>query len=91
MVYIIAPNIPDENIEGAVERVNGVVSSRGGEITKTDIWGRRRLAFPLRDHREGIYVLINFTCEPGATTEMESQLRITDEVLRHLVVRLDKK
>lgn len=91
MVYIIAPTIPDDTIEGAVERVNGIVSTRGGEITKTDIWGRRRLAYPLNDHREGIYVLINFACEPGATQEMETQLRITDDVLRHLVVRLDEK
>ncbi len=90
MVYVLRPTIPDDEIEQTIERVNGVIASRGGTIEKTDLWGRRRLAYPLDDHREGIYVLTNFTSPPKATKEIESQLRITDEVLRHLVIRRDE-
>lgn len=89
LTYILAPTIPDDMIEGSVERVNGIISNRGGSITKSDIWGRRRLAYPLQDHREGIYVHVNVECAANATRDIESQLRITDEVLRHLVVRRD--
>ncbi|GIW08403.1 MAG: 30S ribosomal protein S6 [Dehalococcoidia bacterium] len=90
MVYVLRPTIPDDEIDQAIERVNGVIVSRGGTIEKTDLWGRRRLAYPLKDHREGIYVLTNFASPPQATKEIESQLRITDEVLRHLVIRRDE-
>ena len=89
LTYILAPTIPDDLIEGSVERVNGIITNRGGSIVKSDIWGRRRLAYPLQEHREGIYVHLNVECAPDAPREIESQLRITDEVLRHLVVRRD--
>lgn len=91
MVYVLRPTIPDDAVDQMVERVNSVITSRGGTVEKVDLWGRRRLAYPLEDHREGIYVLTNFACPPKATKEIEGQLRITEEVLRHLVVRLDKR
>ncbi|MFN8532307.1 MAG: 30S ribosomal protein S6 [Dehalococcoidia bacterium] len=91
MVYVLRPTIPDDDIDQAIERVGAVVASRGGTIDKTDLWGRRRLAYPLDDHREGIYVLVNFDSESDATHAIERQLKITDDVLRHLVVRRDEK
>ena len=91
MVYVLRPTIPDEEVEQAIERVNGVITSRGGTIETVDLWGRRRLAYPLQDQREGIYVLTNFASPPQATREIENQLRITEDVMRHLVIRRDER
>ena len=90
MVYVLRPTIPDEDVEQAVARINGVITSRGGSIEHVDVWGRRRLAYPLQDYREGIYVLTNFASPPQATKDIESQLRINDDVMRHLVIRRDE-
>lgn len=89
MVFVLRPTIPDDLIEQSVEQVSNIITSRGGEIAKNDTWGRRRLAYPLDDHREGIYVLSTFTSPASAQTEIESQLKITEDVLRHLIVRRD--
>jgi small subunit ribosomal protein S6 len=89
MVYVLRPTIPDDEVEQAIERVGAILTNRGGAIEKNDLWGRRRLAYPLQEHREGIYVLTNFESPASATRDIESQLRITDDVLRHLIVRRD--
>ncbi|GIW10106.1 MAG: 30S ribosomal protein S6 [Dehalococcoidia bacterium] len=94
MVYVLRPSIPDDEVEQAIERVNAIVTSRGGTVEKTDLWGRRRLAYRLQDYpeyREGIYVLTEFSCPPQATSAIEGLLRINEDVMRHLVVRRTKR
>ena len=88
LVLIISPEVPEEDIPTSVERVNQFIGHRGGAITQTDYWGRRRLAYPIKHFLEGSYVLAQLKLEPELTGELEAQLQISEEVLRHLLVRL---
>ncbi|MCE5172473.1 30S ribosomal protein S6 [Paenibacillus profundus] len=85
LMYIIRPDIEQEAVQAIVDKFQGVISN-GGEITKHDVMGKRRLAYEIKKFRDGIYVLVNFTAEPAVVAELERQLKISDEVIRHLVV-----
>lgn len=84
LMYILRPELDQEALQAVVEKFQGVISN-GGEITKHEVMGKRRLAYEIQKLREGIYVLVNFTAEPAVVTELDRQLKIADEVIRHLV------
>lgn len=84
LMYIIRPDVEQEAVQALVEKFQGVISN-GGEITKHEVMGKRRLAYEIKKLREGIYVLVNFTAEPAVVAELDRQLKIADEVIRHLV------
>jgi len=84
LMYIIRPDIEQEAVQAVVEKFQGVISN-GGEITKHDVMGKRRLAYEIKKFRDGIYVLVNFTAEPAVVAELDRQMKISDEVIRHLV------
>ena len=88
LVFVISPEVPDENVGATTEKISQFVSNRGGSIDKVEPWGRRKLAYPIKDFREGTYVLLQFKMEPRHLTDLEASLRISEEVLRYLVVRL---
>lgn len=90
MVVVISPGVADENIPTFVERWGQFISGKGGEVTNVDHWGRRRLAYPINRFSEGNYVLARFKAEPPVVEELEANLRLNEEVIRHLVVRLDE-
>ncbi|RJG23719.1 30S ribosomal protein S6 [Paenibacillus thiaminolyticus] len=85
LMYIIRPDIEQEAVQAAVDKFQGVISNEGGEITKHDVMGKRRLAYEIKKFRDGIYVLVNFTAQPAVVAELERQMKISDEVIRHLV------
>jgi len=89
LVYIISPEVADEDVEAVVDRVNKFITGRGGEVTKVQPWGRKKLAYPINRFREGNYVLTEFKSEPNAANDLEASLRLSEEVLRHLVIRKD--
>ncbi|CAH1220987.1 MULTISPECIES: 30S ribosomal protein S6 [Paenibacillus] len=84
VMYIIRPDIEQEAVQAAVEKFQGVISN-GGEITKHDVQGKRRLAYEIKKFRDGVYVLVNFTAEPAVVTELERLMKISDEVIRYLI------
>ncbi|EJW18800.1 30S ribosomal protein S6 [Paenibacillus alvei] len=86
LMYIIRPDVEQEAVQAAVEKFQGVISNGGGEITKHDVMGKRRLAYEIKKFRDGVYVLVNFTAEPAVVAELDRQLKIADEIIRHLVV-----
>ena len=88
LVLIISPEIPEEDVPGTIDKVSDFISSRGGEITEVDRWGKRKLAYPINRFREGNYVLSRFKFEPGMTAALEANLQISEDILRHLLVRL---
>ena len=88
LVAIISPEVAEENIPTAVEKVSRFITERGGSIAEVNQWGKRKLAYPIKDHTEGNYVLFQFKLDPEATAELEANLRISEEILRHLIVRL---
>ena len=67
------------------------MSTRGGEVTDVDRWGRRKLAYPIERNLEGQYVVTQLRMQPGDIRELESTLRLTEEVMRHLLVRKDEE
>ncbi|MBR2568409.1 MAG: 30S ribosomal protein S6 [Paenibacillus sp.] len=85
LMYILRPDLEQDVVTATVEKFQGVISN-GGEITKHDVMGKRRLAYEIKKFRDGFYVLVNFTAEPAVVAEVDRQLKIADEVIRHLVV-----
>lgn len=87
ILYIVRPELDEEQLQAAIATVNRLIESLGGATQKTDVWGRRRLAYEVRHLREGQYVLTDFQIDPARVPELEGTLKISDTVFRHLVVR----
>jgi small subunit ribosomal protein S6 len=90
LMLIIRPDVPDDRSQALVDRTTRQLVTAGGQIVKVAPWGRRRLAYPIDRHREGSYHIILFEAPPEAISELERTLLITEEVLRHLVTRVDR-
>lgn len=90
VMYIIRPNIDDESKKAVVERFNKVLTDNGAEITETKDWGKRRLAYEIEDYRDGYYQIINFTAEPSAVQEFDRLAKISEDIIRHLIVKEDE-
>ena len=88
LVLIVHPEVADEDVTGVIERVNGLITGGGGEITKTDPWGRRRLAYPIDGQREGYYVVEQIRMDPSKTTDLERSIRLMENIIRYLLVRV---
>jgi small subunit ribosomal protein S6 len=89
--YILDPGLSDEEQQPLMERFQNLVAENGGAVENVDKWERRRLAYEVKGKREGVYVVMNFSGEPSTEAELGRILGITDGVLRHIVVRTDKK
>lgn len=90
LVLVISPQLAEEEVAGVVERVSQFVKDRGGSVGAIDPWGRRRLAYPIRKATEGHYILAQLQLEPEVVRELEANLHISEDVLRHLLVRTDE-
>lgn len=90
MVVILSPDIGDDVIGESLERLSENITTRGGEVVDVNHWGRRRLAYPIRSHFEGNYVVSQVKLDPDQLPNLESNLRISEEVIRHLIVRADE-
>src|SRR5436305_15350098 len=91
VLYIVRADFDDEKVQDAVKRVNTLIERSGGTVERTNLWGKRKLAYEVKHQKEGAYVLQDFQLEPTRVPELESSLKITEEVLRHLVVRKPEK
>ena len=87
LLVILNPEIGDDVVGESLDRLQEAITSRGGEVVDTNNWGRRRLAYPIKRHMEGNYVVSQIKLEPGQIPSLESNLRISEDVLRHLIVR----
>lgn len=90
LIYVIAPDVDDAGVADLHARVEGIVTAGGGQIDKTDNWGRRRLAYEIDRHKEGTYVLELFTGTGAIVAELDRRLKVADNVLRYLIVRVDE-
>ena len=91
VLYIVRADLDDEKVQDAVKRVNTLIERSGGAVERTNLWGKRKLAYEVRHQKEGSYVLQDFSFEPSRVPELEAALKITEEVLRHLIVRKPEK
>ncbi len=89
MVLIAVPQLDDEGLATLTERVAGWITTANGTVTGTNVWGRRQLAYAIRKYTEGVYVVVNFQLAPSATRELERNLSLDEQIIRHLVVRPD--
>ena len=87
ILYIVRPDLEEEKLNEAVGKVTALIETLGGQHERTNVWGKRRLAYEVDRLREGFYVLTEFQLDPGRVPEMESTLKISDSVFRHLIVR----
>jgi small subunit ribosomal protein S6 len=85
LVCIIQSDLDETAFNGVVEKVKGWVSEAAGTVDKVDVWGKRRLASPIRKQRDGQYVLLNITMPNKATAELERNLRFLEPVMRHML------
>jgi small subunit ribosomal protein S6 len=90
LVVILTPDLPEDGVASGIEKVHQAITSRGGQIDDVNNWGRRRLAYPIKRHMEGTYFVTQMKLDPGQVVGLENNLRISEEVLRHLVVRTDE-
>ena len=88
--FIIPSNVQEAETKAVIEQVKTWIKDFGGEVTNVDYWGRRRLAYPIEDFREGYYVFFKMDYPTTRLTDLERNLKLHDQVLRHLVVRLDE-
>lgn len=86
LMYIVKPELDDEALRDAVKSVRALLEGQGGEVVKTTLWGRRRLAYEVQRFRDGHYVLVVFRLDGDRVAEVERALRIHDTVFRHLLV-----
>jgi len=91
VLYIVRADLDDDKVQEAVKRVNTLIERSGGTIERTNLWGKRKLAYEVKHQKDGSYVLQDFQLDPVRVPELESALKITEEVLRHLIVRKPEK
>ena len=91
LVYIVSPDATDEQVTEVHTQVESIVQRMNGQLEKTDNWGRRRLAYEIGRHKEGTYVLEVINGDGDLMKEIDRRLKVTDLVIRHLVVRVDEE
>jgi small subunit ribosomal protein S6 len=90
LMLVLRPDVADDRSQAVIDRTTRQIVTSGGQIVKVAPWGRRRLAYPIERHREGSYHIVVFEAPAPAVGELERGLLITEEVLRHLVTRIER-
>jgi small subunit ribosomal protein S6 len=89
--FILNPEVSEEQTSAILERIEKIVKNYDGQVVKVNQWGRRRLAYPIEHHRDGYYVFIDMILTPETVLELDRTLKVSEEVMRHLVKRRDPK
>ena len=90
LMFIVDPSLEDAKKEAFIETVKGIVAAEG-EVSDVDVWGLRKLAYPIQKKTEGYYVVMHFTAQPTLPKELDRTLRIADDCMRHIIVNLDEE
>lgn len=85
LIVILHPDMDEQNVEANVERIKGWITAAGGNITKQEPWGKRRMAYRIRKQIEGHYVLFQAEMDPATTSDLERNLSLTEQVMRFLL------
>jgi small subunit ribosomal protein S6 len=91
VLYIVRADLDDDKVQEIIKRVNTIIEKAGGSLERTNVWGKRKLAYEVKHQKEGSYILQDFQIGQDRIPELEAALKITEEVLRHLVVRKPDK
>ena len=90
VVFIAAPNIAGEELDGFIDHIQAVVESKNGKVVKVDNWGKKSLAYKIKKFREGYYVVLTIDGDGSAIAELERRFRVTDYIIRFISVRIDE-
>lgn len=90
VMFIIDPVLEDDKKDAVVETVQQIISA-DGEVSKVDVWGMRKLAYPIQKKNEGYYVVAEFKASPELPKELDRRLKISDNVMRHMIINQDDK
>jgi len=90
VMFILDPALEDAQKEATVEAVKGIIANEG-EVGNVDVWGMKKLAYPIQKKEEGYYVVIGFQAAPTLPKELDRRLKISDNVMRHIIVNKDEK
>lgn len=90
-IFILAPSLDENAIENALERVRDIVIKNGGEIIKTENWGRKKLAYNLKKQDKGFYIFLVFKSPPSAIFELERFFKVFDPLLKYMFIKMTKK
>jgi small subunit ribosomal protein S6 len=88
---VLSPEASEEQTKAILDRVSQVVQTSGGVVVKVNAWGRRRLAYPIERHRDGLYYWLDLSLTPQTVLEIDRNLKVSEEVIRHLIVKRDPK
>jgi small subunit ribosomal protein S6 len=91
VMVILDPNLEERTIAPSLDAFLNVIKKDGGSVDKVDIWGKRRMAFEIKKHSEGIYAVIDLQAQPSAVLELDRQLNLNESVLRTKVLRPDER
>ena len=90
-IFILHPSLDEEAVKANVEKFKGVIENGGGTVDNVDSWGKRKLAYEINKVNEGQYTLIDFTANTELPKELDRVFRITDGVIRHIIVNKEAK
>jgi small subunit ribosomal protein S6 len=90
VVFIAAPTLTSEELDGFISHAQAVVEGKNGKIVKVDNWGKKSLAYKIKRFREGYYVVLSIDADGAAIAELERRFRVTDYIIRFLSVRIDE-
>jgi len=91
LLYIVPPVLSDEAVKEVQDNVNAVITQNNGEILKSDIWSRRKLAYPIKKHEQGIYILVHFKAPPAVPRIIGAKLKFMEDIIRLMVSKMLKK
>lgn len=91
LVLVYKPELGDDGLSASVDKVSQFITSRGGEVVATNNWGKQKMAYPIERFVDAYYVLLQIKFNPGTARELEANLNISEELLRHLLVRSQAK
>ena len=86
LLYIVKPTLDDEAREAVLNSIKDIITETNGEVGEVDIWGSRKLAYPIQKFREGVYTLVNFKADVEFPKELDRRLKISEDVIRHVIV-----
>lgn len=91
LMYIIDPTLEQDKKDATVETVKEIVTTNGGEVSEVDVWGMRKLAYPIEKKEEGYYVVMEFKAGTDVPKELDRRLKISDAIIRHQIINKDAK
>lgn len=89
LLYIVQPTLDEEQLKELQERIVSIITEQGGQVTETKEWGKKHLAYEIMDFNDGNYIELHFDGTPQVVAELDRVIKITDGLLRHIIVRLD--